>query len=129
MHIKSKNYAKDFKSLDFENQLRSLRLNHSLNEELKINLKIKPLLVGGVDCSPIDGDNSERCIVGYSVYAYRGPKYGLELKYKKAVKNNYGIPYTPGYLGFRESKPMVEIIEEQMRKYPCYTPDVLLVDG
>ena len=54
------------------------------------------IFIGGLDISPMDGDHSDQCIVGYTVYAYKGPRLPLELKYQKVIRNSFGIAYCPG---------------------------------
>ena len=39
------------------------------------------------------------------------------------------IPYVPGFLGFRECDPIVEIYKHLIQNYPQFKPDVAIIDG
>jgi deoxyinosine 3'endonuclease (endonuclease V) len=38
-------------------------------------------------------------------------------------------PYIPGFLAFRESQPVTEMIQKQMTQNPELTPNYLMIDG
>ena len=79
--------------------------------------------VGGLDISFIVGDEVNACA------CYVILDSSLEIVYKDVNMVKMTAPYVPGFLAFRESEFLLELILKQKVARPHITPDVLLVDG
>ena len=79
--------------------------------------------VGGLDISFIAGDEVNAC----ACYVILDPS--LQIVYKDVKMVQMTAPYLPGFLAFRESEFLLELISKQRQEMPDITPDVLIVDG
>jgi deoxyinosine 3'endonuclease (endonuclease V) len=119
----------------FKRQLTQLKKTHNLRnnpgllDRLTNATPTCPFLVGGIDLSFIPNTGDKSAICGYTIMAYRGPELDLIQVYNVEISVQLEVPYVAGYLGFRESKPMVDTVNHQKTTRPDVTPDVILVDG
>ena len=133
-----------FNDVQVSERLKKLKSQHSLEEPkdkqghyllatklLKATAQ-RPFLVGGIDLSEIIGSKNT-FICGYTVYAVtHGTTEGrpnLMKVYSDARKFITQVPYRPGFLGFKESGPMVNMVQFQISSRPSFKPDVILIDG
>ena len=79
--------------------------------------------VGGLDISFIVGDDTNACA------CYVILDRGLNIVYQDVKMVKLSAPYVPGFLAFRESEFLLDLISKQQTDSPCLTPDVLIVDG
>ena len=79
--------------------------------------------VGGLDISFIVGDEVNACA------CYVILDNSLQIVYKDLKMVQMTAPYLPGFLAFRESEFLLELISKQRQEMPDITPDVLIVDG
>ena len=79
--------------------------------------------VGGLDISFIVGDEVNACA------CYVILDISLQIVYKDIKMVKMTAPYVPGFLAFRESEFLLELISKQRGEMPDITPDVLIVDG
>ena len=79
--------------------------------------------VGGLDISFIVGDEVNACA------CYVILDTSLQIVYKDLQMVQMTAPYVPGFLAFRESEFLLELISKQRQEMPDITPDVLIVDG
>lgn len=79
------------------------------------------MLLGGVDVSFFSGSDS-------AVAVYVVTK-GERVIYQDSIKFQIQVPYVSSYLAFREIEPLTQLVIEQKRLHPKFTPDVILVDG
>ena len=79
--------------------------------------------VGGLDISFIVGDEVNACA------CYVILDTCLQIVYKDVKMVKMTAPYVPGFLAFRESEFLLELISKQRGEMPDITPDVLIVDG
>ena len=79
--------------------------------------------VGGLDISFIVGDEVNAC----ACYVVLDPS--LQIVYKEVKMVKLTAPYVPGFLAFRESEFLSELVSKQRQEMPDITPDVLIVDG
>lgn len=84
--------------------------------------------MGGLDLSFFP-DRPDEALVAYVVMDFGSGRSKPEVVYKDQKSCKLEVPYRAGYLGLRESRPMVNIVQQQRQKYPIFNPDVLLVDG
>ena len=80
--------------------------------------------VGGVDISFVKGDAVNAC-AAYVIVSYPD----LKLVYKDLQLIKLTAPYIPGFLAFRETPSLMEMIERQRSEKPELGPDVIMVDG
>jgi deoxyribonuclease V len=92
-------------------------------------------LVAGLDISyPLEvADSSKPQSHGVDTYAFAAIVIisypSLSIVYKQIEKIEFDVPYVPGFLAFRESVPLIRLVQEAIAKDPNLRPDVLLVDG
>ena len=79
--------------------------------------------VGGLDISFIVGDDVNACACYVILDA------SLNIVYKDVKMVQLTVPYVPGFLAFRESQFLLDLISKQKKETPNFTPDVLIVDG
>jgi len=87
-------------------------------------------LVAGLDISyPLEAAET-----GYSDgYAYAAIVIfsypSLSIVYQDVERIDFDVPYVPGFLAFRESVPLIKLVQKAISKNTELKPDVLLVDG
>jgi len=79
--------------------------------------------VGGLDISFIVDDDVNACAC-YVILDRR-----LNIVYQDIKMVQLTAPYVPGFLAFRESQFLLDLISKQRTETPRLTPDVLMVDG
>ena len=87
----------------------------------------KSLLLGGVDVA-FPKDSSERAIAVYVILKYVNFETAPEVVYR-THQTFVPPPYISSYLSFRESPPLLSLIEQQMQHHPHFRPHVIMVDG
>ena len=117
--------------LKIENEVKgNLVCYENSNEDTALTY---PLLVGGADLSYFEGTQyCSQAIVCYVVAQYRLPhQIKPEIIYEKWKEVNVDIPYVQGsgFFWARESQPVIDLVQEQMRREPAKTPNYLLIDG
>ncbi|XP_067115946.1 LOW QUALITY PROTEIN: endonuclease V-like [Osmerus mordax] len=80
--------------------------------------------VGGVDLSFIKGDDVNAC-AQLVVLSYPG----LELLYEDSQMVTLSAPYIAGFLAFRETPCLLEVLLRLEASQPSLLPQVVLVDG
>ncbi|XP_046900221.1 endonuclease V-like [Hypomesus transpacificus] len=80
--------------------------------------------VGGVDLSFIKGDDVNAC-AQLVVLSYPG----LELLYEDSQMVTLSAPYIAGFLAFRETPCLLELLRRLEATQPSLLPQVVLVDG
>ena len=126
----------------------STELSFEDDPELDKHLrKLEPekIRIAGVDLSFVSDDKSSAC-AAYVVlnvdYPEEEPRSELKAKKRKFLTYpDYEVlyqdfrmvklvgPYVPGFLAFRESDPIIQMVRKQMDSRPDVTPHVLMVDG
>lgn len=81
-------------------------------------------LVAGVDISFIKNEEVHACA---SLVILRLPS--LEVVYERCRMVEMSAPYIPGFLGFRETPPLVDLLDEVRLSRPELTPQIVVVDG
>ena len=102
----------------------------TLKSQLKLiddTLKQKPRFIAGVDVSFFL--NSDRAVASLVIVKVLrdGTIRTVYEGYDARVKMTE--PYIPGFLAFRELKPLLGLFEKLKRTHPEYWPDVVIVDG
>lgn len=86
-----------------------------------------PLFIGGVDVAfPTDG--SEQAIAVYVILRYMNFATPPSVAYR-SHRIFVPPPYISSYLSFRESWPLLSLIENQLKSHPECRPNVIMVDG
>ena len=80
--------------------------------------------VGGVDISFVKNDNVNACV---SLVVIEIETLQTVLAHSELIKIN--CEYIPGYLAFRETPHILNILNIVKKNSPTYYPDILLVDG
>lgn len=83
-----------------------------------------PKLVGGVDMTPSRVDQNE-CFVALSVFDYETKKLVAIFTMQCEIT----LPYTRGFLEFREAPAYYDLICKVKKNFKHLVPDVILVDG
>eukprot|EP00172_Hildenbrandia_rubra_P002321 Plantae.Rhodophyta-Hildenbrandia_rubra.ctg30896.p1 GENE.Plantae.Rhodophyta-Hildenbrandia_rubra.ctg30896~~Plantae.Rhodophyta-Hildenbrandia_rubra.ctg30896.p1 ORF type:complete len:255 (+),score=35.08 Plantae.Rhodophyta-Hildenbrandia_rubra.ctg30896:151-915(+) len=97
------------------------RVIHSPPESFHFPPRKKPFLIAGADISFSTADETE-AVVTLTIHSYPS----LKLCYSRSKRIKMTVPYEPGYLAFRETPAIVDMVH----KIPHgIVPDVLLVDG
>ena len=108
-----------------------LKKMHHLNQDPALKAKAdnaskrRPFYVGGLDLTPVE----DEVICGYVIYKFEGKNVKPRLVYCDSARQEVSVPYKAGFLGFRESGPMVNTVRKQLKVRPEIKPDVILVDG
>ena len=108
-----------------------LKKMHHLNQNPALKAKAdnaskrRPFYVGGLDLTPVE----DEVICGYVIYKFEGKNVKPRLVYCDSARQEVSVPYKAGFLGFRESGPMVNTVRKQLKVRPEIKPDVILVDG
>ncbi len=80
--------------------------------------------VGGVDLSFVPDQSV--AVAALVVLSFPG----LDVLYEDLLRVDLaGVPYVPGYLGFREVPPLVHLLDRLRATRPALAPDVVFVDG
>jgi|UniRef100_A0A7S4FQD9 deoxyribonuclease V len=72
-----------------------------------------------------DGGEEQTAIVSLVIVAY--PTF--EVMYHSFLPIIFSTPAIPGYLGFREAGPFMQLLNRVMQKHPELTPELLMVHG
>lgn len=97
--------------------------------------------IAGVDLSFVSDDESSAC-AAYVVLNVDYPEEEMRVSKRKfSTDPDFEVlyqdlrmvklvgPYVPGFLAFRESDPIIQMVRQQMESRPEVTPHVLMVDG
>ena len=84
----------------------------------------KPELYGGVDVS-FPSDPSQPAVAVYVIV----DKRTMEVVYSDHKFFTLDVPYIPGYLAFREIKPLELLVHRQVEQRPDLVPQAIFVDG
>ena len=112
-------------------ECQKLKKMHHLNQDPALKAKAdnasksRPFYVGGLDLTPVESE----VICGYVIYKFEGRNSKPRLVYCDSARQKVSVPYKAGFLGFRESGPMVNTVRKQLKTRPEVKPDVILVDG
>ena len=112
-------------------ECQKLKQMHHLNQDPGLKAKAdnaskrQPFYVGGLDLTPVE----DEVICGYVIYKFEGKNVKPRLVYCDSARQEVSVPYKAGFLGFRESGPMVNTVRKQLKVRPEIKPDVILVDG
>ena len=87
----------------------------------------KRLLIGGVDVA-FPKDSTDQAIAVYAILSYSNLVTPPSVIYR-SHQTFIPPPYISSYLSFRESTPLLFLIEQQLIEYPEYRPDAIMVDG
>ncbi|ODM89089.1 Endonuclease V [Orchesella cincta] len=111
-----------------QNEL-SKKIIHSDTEDWQLTEELHGLKrVAGVDVSyPSKDHDSYECDAYAAVVICEFPT--MKIIHKEVQQVHLPVPYAPGYLAFRESEPVVNLLNKIMKEHPSKVPDVLLVDG
>lgn len=123
MDTKSENELKDLKELWLKEQL-SLKTRLVLNDVESWQTEKKLVLVGAMDISFLKENPSTACC---TLVVCNIPQ--LEVIYEDSQIVEMTVPYTPGFLAFREVPPCLNLFKKLKRHHPEMVPQVLLFDG
>lgn len=84
----------------------------------------KPELFGGVDVS-FPSDPSQQAVAVYVIV----DKRTMEVVYSDHKFFTLDVPYVPGYLAFREIRPLEMLVHRQVEQQPELIPQAIFVDG
>ena len=111
-------------------QKHHLKENQALKDNANHASRSRPFYVGGLDLSGLSPADQSELICGYVIYKFEGPNCTKpKLVYWDSTRHEVKVPYKAGFLGFRESGPMVATVKKQLKSRPELKPDVILVDG
>ncbi len=108
-----------------QERLRSRLVTHNVQDWQRSQQLDGLNYVGGVDLSFMVGDDVNAC----AAYVVCSVDDDLEVVYEDLQMVKLTAPYVPGYLAFRETKPLLQLIERQQQREAEVTPQVVLVDG